>query len=257
MISGYNGVIKFKLEKRMISYSWEIVDDNVAIKQTDTSVFRYYGTGIPKDTKWFWGIEELAAGEKMNISLKYQEVIYNAVIQIDSSKSLRARMYWQKDFLEAIGYLYNHFNQKLDQYPKIKFLRSGLQQYDIEIIKKDTTLLIEENVTFEEIQTNEGKKLVYYTTRYERDPKLRKAAIKIHGLQCHICGFDFSSVYGILGEGYIEVHHKKPLHSLDEEVLIDPKEDLITVCANCHRILHRHRDKIITVDELKDQINNR
>ncbi len=97
----------------------------------------------------------------------------------------------------------------------------------------------------------EGRRKAYYTTKYERDSKNREAAIRIHGTKCMICGFDFEETYGELGKGYIEVHHVKPLSELEEEVVINPEKDLICVCSNCHRMLHRFKKYIISVEELK------
>ncbi|WP_277407618.1 HNH endonuclease [Lacrimispora xylanisolvens] len=77
-------------------------------------------------------------------------------------------------------------------------------------------------------------------------------ALRIHGYQCFVCGFDFKNSYGELGKEYIEIHHKKPLYSLTEEIEINPETDLIPVCSNCHRMIHRRKDRIITVEELKE-----
>ena len=66
-----------------------------------------------------------------------------------------------------------------------------------------------------------------------------------------ICGFDFGEVYGDLGKGFIEVHHIKPLASQNEELRINPDKDLICVCANCHRMLHRFKDYMVSVEELR------
>ena len=97
----------------------------------------------------------------------------------------------------------------------------------------------------------EGSKKEYYTTKYERDFRNREAAIRIHGTRCMICGFDYGEKYGELGKGYIEVHHIKPLADLEEEVVVNPRTDLVCVCSNCHRMLHRFRKYIVSVDELK------
>ena len=105
----------------------------------------------------------------------------------------------------------------------------------------------EETVQEETAGTTEGKRTVYYTTKYERSSKNREAAIRIHGTKCMICGFDFGQKYGELGKGYIEVHHIKPLATLEQEVVINPETDLICVCANCHRMLHRFKNYIVTV----------
>lgn len=64
------------------------------------------------------------------------------------------------------------------------------------------------------------------------------------------CGFDFEEVYGELGRNFIEVHHIKPLYSLDEEVVIDPATDLVCLCSNCHRMIHRKRDSILSLEDL-------
>lgn len=109
----------------------------------------------------------------------------------------------------------------------------------------------------EEIEPQtEGRKTVYYTTKYERSAKNREAAIRAHGTKCMICDFDFEEKYGELGKGYIEVHHIKPLAELDEEVVIDPETDLICVCSNCHRMLHRFKNYIVSAEELKNMVED-
>ena len=91
----------------------------------------------------------------------------------------------------------------------------------------------------------------YYGKRYERDPKNRKKAIELHGTTCAVCGFDFEKVYGERGKGFIEVHHTEPLGSLSEEKIINPQTDLVPVCSNCHRIIHRRKDHVLSISEVK------
>lgn len=76
----------------------------------------------------------------------------------------------------------------------------------------------------------------------ERDRKLRQKKIadflKTHPrVFCEICEFDFEETYGDRGKDFIEVHHKLPLHA-SGETKTRPK-DLILVCSNCHRMIHR------------------
>lgn len=97
----------------------------------------------------------------------------------------------------------------------------------------------------------EGIKKSYYVNKYERDPKNRKKAIEIHGLNCYVCGFNFEEVYGEHGRDFIEIHHIKPLSSLKEAVAINPKTDLVPLCANCHRMIHRRKNEVLTVEQLK------
>ena len=113
-----------------------------------------------------------------------------------------------------------------------------------------------ENINIIE-NTPEGKKKVRYVSKYERSNKNRHLAIKIHGTICEICGFDFEKIYGERGKGFIEVHHIKPLYENQEEIVINPKEDLICVCSNCHRMFHRKKDRVPTPDELKKLVNRK
>lgn len=101
----------------------------------------------------------------------------------------------------------------------------------------------------------EGRRAVVYTTRYERSPILRKRAIQIHGTTCMACNFNFYEFYGVRGKDYIEVHHLIPLSTLDEEFEINPVTDMAVVCSNCHRMIHRERNNILSIAELKQIIS--
>lgn len=147
---------------------------------------------------------------------------------------------------------FKKFNSAAQKGP-IEHLPATLELFDER--NKVKTLNLSENETCCFDRT-EGKRIEYYVKKYERNPKYREQAIKIHGCTCQICGFDFKKVYGKLGERYIEVHHKKPLFSLDEEIVPNPEIDMICVCSNCHRMLHRHRNSIITPEELTVILNN-
>ena len=100
--------------------------------------------------------------------------------------------------------------------------------------------------------TPDGKKILCYTTRYERNAKNRRDAIKEHGTVCQGCGFDFEKTYGEIGKGYIEVHHVNPLCNEGGAVNIIPATDLICVCANCHRIIHKRKDSVLSLKELQE-----
>jgi predicted HNH restriction endonuclease len=100
----------------------------------------------------------------------------------------------------------------------------------------------------------EGGEKTHFTNYYERKAKLRTKAIIIHGTKCKVCGFDFSKKYGDHGKHYIEVHHNKPVSSFKEKTQINPETDMDVVCANCHRMIHRKRNNILTIGGLKNII---
>jgi putative restriction endonuclease len=103
----------------------------------------------------------------------------------------------------------------------------------------------------------EGKQIRYYVTKYERIRSYRDAALKIHGYNCAVCDINFKEVYGDLGEGYIHIHHTKPLFSLEEVTVPDPKTDLVPVCPNCHAMLHRKKGFITSIEDLRKIIKRK
>ena len=74
-------------------------------------------------------------------------------------------------------------------------------------------------------------------------------AIKEHGV-CKACNFDFKAVYGERGREYIEIHHIQQLSELSEPTEINPRTDLVPLCANCHRMIHRKKDEVLTINQL-------
>lgn len=95
----------------------------------------------------------------------------------------------------------------------------------------------------------EGIKRITKHITYERNPVARLEAIKLHGYACAVCGFDFNKFYGEeTAKSYIEVHHIQPLAFGPK--LTDPSKDLVTICANCHRMLHRSKNTTLTVEDL-------
>ena len=105
----------------------------------------------------------------------------------------------------------------------------------------------------------EGGLLERRSIARERDPRLRERKIRDattrHGhLACEVCGFDFERVYGSRGAGYAECHHVVPLHvSGPTTTYLD---DLVLLCANCHRMIHRRRPWL-TPDELRAVVDAR
>ena len=97
----------------------------------------------------------------------------------------------------------------------------------------------------------EGQKKQRHVNYYERNKKLRAAAVQHHGVSCKVCGFNFGKVYGERGKDYIEVHHLIPVSTLGGEMKVDPKRDMTVLCSNCHRMIHRRKDEVLTLEELK------
>lgn len=135
-------------------------------------------------------------------------------------------------------------------------------------IRVKTKLLLEEKYRDIENETDddildvktktEGGLKVVISTKVERDTSLRKDAIRIHGTKCKVCDFDFSKTYGKWANDYIEVHHMKQISNAKEnKVETNPSTDLTVVCSNCHRMIHKKRDVVLTIAELKRKLNKK
>jgi 5-methylcytosine-specific restriction enzyme A len=106
----------------------------------------------------------------------------------------------------------------------------------------------------DDYEAEEGSPILRLHRSRERDRELvrrkkRQALAENRHLSCEVCEFNFGERYGELGQDFIEVHHRKPVHTLqlgDRTRL----NDLALVCANCHRMLHRSR-RVIDVSELR------
>ena len=76
---------------------------------------------------------------------------------------------------------------------------------------------------------------------YERNRQARDACLAHYGAVCAICAFDFEGVYGPIARSLVHVHHKKPLANIGTTYMVDPIQDLIPVCPNCHAVIHSTR----------------
>lgn len=132
-----------------------------------------------------------------------------------------------KEFANDTERLKRTANSIIAATPKVSFIRDG------------------EETTMEDEEYPEGRLLTQLHKKRERNPsiakKKKKKALQEKGkLACEICGFDFQQVYGDLGKGFAECHHRLPLSDLPY-VKGTKISDLAIVCSNCHRMLHRSR----------------
>ena len=100
------------------------------------------------------------------------------------------------------------------------------------------------DLTDDDAGFKEGKKLLRKHICRERNPKVIKIAkekfLAKHGkLYCEACGFRFTDKYDIADE-FIEGHHIIPISELPEDAETKP-EEIVMLCSNCHRVIHKKR----------------
>jgi len=93
-------------------------------------------------------------------------------------------------------------------------------------------------------------KLVRMHLARDRSAILSLACKQRDKYRCCGCGLRFEEKYGALGAEFAESHHRVALSMLKDGVLTK-LEDLVTVCANCHRMLHRMAGKRNDIETLK------
>jgi predicted HNH restriction endonuclease len=130
--------------------------------------------------------------------------------------------------------------------------RTGLQRNEIGRLQERVVEFFQtvvESVSREnprpDYETYEGEENRQSVVRHVRRER-RSYAATLRKQQdnyiCQVCRFDFSKYYGALGNDVAEAHHIVPLntnHVLRRTTI----DDLITVCANCHRILHKMKGR--------------
>ena len=108
-------------------------------------------------------------------------------------------------------------------------------------------------------QVLEGKekwKLLLHKSRERNRDIIKRKKAQATTIDCGCCHFSFKNLYGEIGEGFIECHHRIPIMNGER---ITSLEDLALVCSNCHRMLHRknHLGNYYSVEELSNLVNSR
>lgn len=124
--------------------------------------------------------------------------------------------------------------------------KSGLEDTERELGTSEDSQGLGSNQFF----LKEGKKHHVLVSKYERNPAIRRKAIEYHGTSCQACGMNFKVTYGELGEGFIHVHHLHPISQSNGEYTPDIKKDFAVLCPNCHAMVHRKRDSLLSIEDL-------
>ena len=104
----------------------------------------------------------------------------------------------------------------------------------------------------------EGARATVVVNAYERNATARDRCLEVHGRNCAVCGMNFGQRYGPLAEGYIHVHHLRPLSEIQTSYTVDPEKDLRPVCPNCHAVIHIDRAKPpLTLEEVRGLLATR
>lgn len=213
-----NGVCKANCWESTLctEYWWMCASGNFSEKATGRAYFLYRDVG---GTLVLWG--------KSKVSEVEDNIVYFKKFKPFVDRKCVPDLNY--DYLENIGvpaWLSGTFRYISDETANIldELIEQGQDYFDDPV---------------EPFADVEGKKVLRHHLSIERSSRLVKQfKASLESLECSICGFDFKTAYGLVGEGFIEAHHIIPLSSLKRGKTLSI-QDLAAVCSNCHRMLHR------------------
>jgi hypothetical protein len=95
----------------------------------------------------------------------------------------------------------------------------------------------------------EGSRHLRMHNAIERNQKLISAFQRgLQSFACTICAFDFEAEYGNIGIGFIECHHTRPVSEMNPDGDTTSVDELIAVCPNCHRMLHKQKPLVAAAE---------
>lgn len=78
--------------------SWVVLSYNKIVKICDKSWFEHHGSGLPQETRWFWGVQGIEYPQQHNLRFHYKDCFYDAKITTDNaSGTTRTRLFWNQD----------------------------------------------------------------------------------------------------------------------------------------------------------------
>lgn len=235
--------------------SWTMTSPTQATKQMDKSSFLHSGTGVPKECSFFFDFDSTM--ETREITFVHRGVNYSATLTPDIENT-RIRLFWRSSFARIIAETFPSFfdsfthNTPVIEPPHLNLTKVAPDVFHVSFVvpNEDESDQDESAKPIRTSSKSEGARKTYNGIRYERNPANRLEAIRIHGARCAVCDMDFGEKYGAWGEGFIEVHHKTPLAISGEDQIVNPAIDLVPVCPNCHRMIHRH-GQTLSIEDVK------
>ena len=148
---------------------------------------------------------------------------------------------------------YSPFFTKLGHFKQANVLKREVNMDSLRLLDPQSELYPDE-ITAPPSSLPDGAKRQIVVNGYERNREARRLCIAYHTCSCAVCGFNFGETFGDFAEGYIHVHHLTPLHEIDGEHAVDPVNDLIPVCPNCHAAIHLGGENR-TIEEMRSIVD--
>lgn len=236
------------MEEKTFS-SFEVISENVIIKRIDKSLLSYGEIRIPNYLRDFFYFHEMEKHDRWDIRISYNQDDYYGVLYLDDYKKLRGKLRWGKDLTRELGnaaakYIFDKYDgtESEEAVPLLRLKKLSRTEFVAEVLFPHEIMSCRKLGPFETPDES-----------LENDPDTRLEVLKVHGLDCWICGFNYESSYGELGKGLIQVHYK----GKEVKTEVNLVEDFIPLCGNCHAMVHMMEDSGAGIKDLKDYVRFR
>jgi 5-methylcytosine-specific restriction endonuclease McrA len=258
--SGFHGRENLRLCKAYTD-GWFIVVGKIKSRRVELWLDRYAGEG---QRRFYYGFRVSGASALQtlteNVSRPYQPV--RKFTRKDYGK-IKGRRVWQlkenlphRHFDKPISEDYFQAHRFFGIYDSMKVLsakaleRLAMRAADFISAVICSQIKTVESTTKSQVYPQFEPQVRRVHLARERSPKLAKACKQRDGFRCRVCEQTFEEIYGDLGRGFAESHHLYPL-SRKKNSTKTSVDDLVTVCANCHRMLHLMRGREHDLQDLK------
>lgn len=246
------------------------MDKKNEFKTYEAAVEFLAGEMVERDGVYRYRTSSLKCKKGSLILFQYDAKLIGSISYIDNVKYEEPNIHSEKDISKGY-YVFNTENLIIFDEPitaaeyfnidnTFKNFNQSTRKTDVKYLKEVLNLIISKTKSLQNIENYElpeeiedcdgifeGAKKTITINAYERNRQSRQQCIdyykkKNNGvLKCEICSFDFSKVYGDDFGHCINVHHIVELSEIGEEYNVDPVNDLLPVCPNCHMILHTRK----------------
>ena len=227
--------------------SMSVYSKDMQLKEAGQIISSKFGININSFNIYYRAVIAMLEGNvhKSSISPEVREVFLNNIFDEYGLDCLITALDSYKSSIEYYESSHNNVVRKVEWvlYNKFKDF--------IEASNKKSKL--ENNVEYYG-DIYEGEFAELQIKKHKRSQEAREQCIQQKGCKCVVCGFDFEETYGNIGKGFIHVHHIWPLSTREGEYEVNVKEDLVPVCPNCHAMIHHVKDRVLSIEELKQII---
>ena len=99
--------------------SWIVENDMIAYKICDKSFFKHNGSNVSAKIWWFFNGDSLKNGERIDITLKYNEIEYDAHIEKELGDLGRVRIFWETKLGNIFSSIYSPKNGIKAKFEKV------------------------------------------------------------------------------------------------------------------------------------------